>query len=309
MPCFHPLIGQQPYPGAKVSFSGLSADLPYLTVPCGRCFGCRLDRSQQWAVRCMGEAQTAGPGQSWFGTFTYSPEHLPAHGSLDPRDHTLFMKKLRHEYPGVRFFMAGEYGDQKNPATGFGRPHFHYLFFGMPLKDAVPLSGSSRNPFFSSESLTRIWGKGFVHVGLVTYETAAYVAGYVQKKRMGKDAAEFYRVVDAETGETWSMHPEFQRQSLKPGIGSEWFARYHGDVFPADKVPLKSGRFSRVPKYFETLYERLRAEDSSLPALDVFKEKRRERSIIHAEDFTDARLKVREACAIAKRNFYAKRAL
>ena len=27
-----------------------------LTLPCGNCIGCRLERSRQWAVRCMHEA-------------------------------------------------------------------------------------------------------------------------------------------------------------------------------------------------------------------------------------------------------------
>lgn len=309
MACFHPLIGQQPFPGAKVAFVGLDPSKPYLTIPCGKCFGCRLDRSQQWAARCVGEAQTTGEGRNWFGTFTYAPEHLPPRGSLEPRDHVLFTKKVRNALGPFRFFMCGEYGDQKDPSTGFGRPHLHYLFFGLNLPDAALVNGGGKHPFFESETLSRLWGKGHVTLGLVTFETASYVAGYVYKKRMGKDAESAYRVVDQATGETWQMHPEFQRQSRRPGIGAEWFRRYHGDVFPADKFPLKGGRFSRVPAYYEKLYERLRSENPSLPSLDAFKEKRRERSLINADNLTDARLKVREECAIRKRAFYARKVL
>ena len=51
-----------------------------LTLPCGNCIGCRLERSRQWAVRCMHEASLYE--DNCFLTLTYSPEFLPSDGSL-----------------------------------------------------------------------------------------------------------------------------------------------------------------------------------------------------------------------------------
>lgn len=288
-------------------FSGFLPGREFITIPCGKCFGCRLMRSEAWAVRCMAEAQTAGIGRCWFVTVTYAPEHNPV--TLLPRDHTLFVKRLRKEFPGVRFYMCGEYGDQKSPLTGFGRPHFHYLFFGLDLPDLARFGGSDSHPTYTSATLTRIWGKGHVVVGLVEEQSAKYVSGYIQKKRMGKGAEEFYSVSHPVTGEPFKMHPEFSRMSLKPGIGAEWFARWHRDVYPADKVPRAGGRFVKPPPYYDELYSRIADSDPSLPPLDEFKKKRLERRSFQADDLTDARLKVREACAVARAKFFANRKL
>lgn len=305
MPCFSPRIAQQSIPGTRPSFSNFDYSKPLMTVPCGRCMGCRIQRKRAWVARCMGEAQTAGLHRSFMVTTTYAENPL----SLVPRDHTLFMKRVRKHYgAGVRFLMCGEYGEsQISPVTGFGRPHFHYLFFGLDADDLSPLRG--KNPTYSSASLERLWGQGFVDVKLLTEQTVDYVCGYVQKKRFGPDASEFYSFVHPQTGERVPLVPPFQRQSLKPGIGSEWFAKFYRDVYPQDKFPLKGGAFMKPPPYFDVLYERLASNDSSLAPLDELKAKRVERTLLSADDFTDARLKVREACAKAKADFYARKKL
>ena len=59
MPCYKPLKG---FYSSKVNESGKrslvfnvdQALFPVeVSVPCGRCIGCRLDRSLQWALRCV----------------------------------------------------------------------------------------------------------------------------------------------------------------------------------------------------------------------------------------------------------------
>lgn len=66
MPCFHPLDAWQTHEGeihfyARGTSGKKGARAPNyrreITLPCGRCIGCRLDRSKQWAVRCLHEAQ------------------------------------------------------------------------------------------------------------------------------------------------------------------------------------------------------------------------------------------------------------
>lgn len=306
MPCYSPRIAQQSNPGTRPVFSNLDFSKPLMTVPCGRCFGCRLMRKQAWVARCMGEAQTAGQHRSFMVTCTYANNPY----SLVLRDHTLFMKRLRKKFPGVRFVVGAEYGEKEvSPVTGFGRPHFHYLFFGMDIPDLVPLGSGGKFPYYSSETLTRLWGLGHVNVALFTEQTCGYAVSYILKKRLGPESAEHYSFIHPDTRERVPLVPPFQRQSLKPGIGAEWFAKFHGDVYPRDKFPLKGGRFIKPPPYYDVLYERLAAKDSSLAPLDELKAKRVERTLLQADDFTDARLKVREACAKAKAEFYARKKL
>ena len=71
MPCFHPLDAWQCSNGDVVFTDNLARNdvinvitgeivrndvIRRLALPCGRCVGCRLERSRQWAVRCMHEA-------------------------------------------------------------------------------------------------------------------------------------------------------------------------------------------------------------------------------------------------------------
>ena len=99
MPCYHPLKG---YFSSQLNASGkrslvFSSDKALVAsdvlVPCGRCIGCRLDRSLSWAIRCVHEARMHE--DNCFVTLTYDKEHLPDDGSLRPRDFVLFMKQLR----------------------------------------------------------------------------------------------------------------------------------------------------------------------------------------------------------------------
>ena len=137
----------------------------FVTVPCGKCIGCRLEYSRQWANRCMLELQYHD--SSYFVTLTYNEEHVPRSYYGNPetgealpsltlckRDFQLFMKRLRKRFSDdtIRFFMCGEYG----PTTF--RPHYHAILFGLHLDDLVPFSRSEQGfQYYTSESLQACW--------------------------------------------------------------------------------------------------------------------------------------------------------
>ena len=59
-----------------VSFSlNLIIVTDFIQVPCGQCYGCRLQYSREWANRCMLEASEYS--SNFFLTLTYDDEHLP----------------------------------------------------------------------------------------------------------------------------------------------------------------------------------------------------------------------------------------
>lgn len=86
MPCYHPLHGyysKHENPTGKRSWVrhlSQAKSAEGLSLPCGRCIGCRLERSRQWAVRCVHEA--ALHEDNAFITLTYDDDHLPYGGTL-----------------------------------------------------------------------------------------------------------------------------------------------------------------------------------------------------------------------------------
>lgn len=101
MACFYPLAAWQTDDG-DIVFKERGAIKRALTLPCGQCVGCRLERSRQWAVRCMHEASLYD--QNAFVTLTYDQDHLPESGSLRYRDFQLFCKRARDKLGPFRFF-------------------------------------------------------------------------------------------------------------------------------------------------------------------------------------------------------------
>ena len=284
MPCFHPLQGFRAVGGGLVFSRHRSMGIP-MKVPCGRCIGCRLERSRQWAVRCMHEAQMHD--ESCFVTLTYADAFLPPGGSLRLSDFQKFMKRLRRRADArVRFFHCGEYGES------FSRPHYHALLFGFAFPDRTHWVDRDSGPVWRSELLEELWPVGQSEIGSVSFESAAYVARYVTKKVTGEASAEHYTRVDRSTGEVFQVAPEYATMSRRPGIGATWLEEFHSDVYPRDHV-VSRGREAKPPRFYDQWYGR-RDPDS----WEVLKRKRREARKL--EDESPDRLAVREVCTEAR---------
>lgn len=221
-------------------------------VRCGQCVSCRLERSRQWAVRCVHEASLYRA--SSFVTLTYGELSSP---SLDYRDFQLFAKRARKALGPFRFFMAGEYGEQE------WRPHFHAALFGVHFGDRYPWRKSPAGfQLYRSAQLEALWPHGNAEIGDVTFESAAYIARYVCKKVTGDMAKPIqddgtpghYVHFDPVTGEWSTLKEEFCRASLggrggQGGIGAPFLRRYRSDVFPRDTTIVR-GAEQRPPRYY-----------------------------------------------------------
>jgi hypothetical protein len=247
--CFHPLKAFRTACGEIIFNPHRRDTVADLTLPCGQCVGCRLERSRQWAIRCVHEASLHK--DNCFITLTYAPEHLPFDNSLHYRDFQLFMKRLRKRFPDskIRFYMCGEYGEN------FGRPHFHACLFGWNFPDRKLFFTSKHgDKVYRSDTLEELWPFGLCSIGEVTFKSAAYVARYIMKKVTGKAAYAHYHEIDIDgVSRETPRTPEFTKMSLKPGIGAGWFDKYKDDVYPHDYV-IVNGKKVKPPRYYDKKY-------------------------------------------------------
>lgn len=258
-----------------------------MTIPCGQCIGCRLERSRQWAIRCVHESSLYE--KNCFITLTYSTDKLPSNGSLAIRDWQLFMKRLRKRFGSkIRFYACGEYGEQ------LGRPHYHACLFNFDFDDKVPFKKTkSGEMIYLSPSLDETWGLGLSSVGAVTFNSAAYVARYIMKKQTGPEAETHYWFVDSD-GVVHDRKPEFTVMSRRPGIAKAWFDKFKTDVFPDDFV-VHDNKKLRVPRYYSNQYELSEAQHFAR-----LKGRRKRQAKKHAADQTPERLRVRENVQLAR---------
>lgn len=273
-------------------------------MPCGQCVDCRLAHAGGWAARMMKEAQygftrhTSGElirhEVSSFLTLTYDPENLPDGASLVKKDISAFCKRLhnrllRSRGHGIRFYYSGEYGER------YGRPHYHAIIFGFDWPDKKFYKYNKRGePIYSSEYCRELWPYGRNGSGNVTFESCAYVSGYVVDKVKGDAADEYYWRYDPRDGAEHLVEPEFSGMSRNPGIGRYWFDKYHGETYRDDFLVV-NGSSVPAPRYFDVLYDSV---DSV--RLAKLKSVRRRRALLHKHEQTPERRRIREIVSIRR---------
>lgn len=292
MPCYHPLKG---YRAKTKNDSGkysvvFNPKYGYLdqpqTLPCGQCIGCRLERSRQWAIRCVHEASQYENNS--FLTLTYDNDNLPYNGSLDKTHFQKFIKRLRKSLNHkIRYFHCGEYGEK------LSRPHYHAILFNLDFDDKELFSINDGNKLYTSKKLTDLWGKGHCTIGEVNFETCAYTARYITKKITGRNSEEHYTRLD-DYGEFHQRIPEYTTMSRRPGIGQGWLDSFLDDVYPSDFITL-NGKKLRPPKYYDKFFEENYPEK-----FQKIKALRKQNLSIHSENNTPERLEVREKLHLSR---------
>lgn len=292
MSCVKPLEAWRGSGGAIVFDRKKSTTKVPFQLPCGRCIGCRLEKARQWGMRCMHEKRMHA--RSCYVTLTYNDEFLPDGGTLVKRDLQLFMKRLRkaRQPEKIRFFAGGEYGDTNK------RPHYHLLLFGCDFPDVRHHGRNMRGePLYTSAELAELWFQGFNTIGEVTFDSAVYCAKYALKKVNGEYAWQHYEFID-ESGVVYDRQPEFALMSRRPGIGSDYYAKYGNEIRDLDSVVF-NGRTVRPPRFYDTRSEAMQEPLSDGALIDnrplaVHKRERKRLALLNKADNTPERLLVKE---------------
>lgn len=221
-----------------------------IPCPCGKCSCCRTAEKQLKTHRIILESRMHEKNS--FVTLTYAEENMPLNDegtpTLVPAHMQNFLKRLRNRVPNkIRFFGVGEYGTAGERGIN---PHFHLCLFGVGQEQHQAIDdswrvGRSRDPI------------GFTHVGELNQKSAAYVAGYVQKKNQ----------YNADMYEELNIHPEFARMSNRPGIGAlavpliaEVIKNNPETLTPTGDVPISLIHGQRQLPLGKYLREKLREE-------------------------------------------------
>ena len=310
MTCFHPItvwksryatLDTPPevyYKTKKVKFrySSDCDDREKITIPCGHCLGCRLDHANMWATRIMVEAK------EWTTNcviaLTYNDKNLRKDektklNTLYKKDLQDFLKRLRYYEKGVeewthpikgikenpiRYFACGEYGRSGTRAPAGGNPHFHVILFNWKPKDLKFYKYNKYgDTIWKSESLQKIWGNGFVTIEELNYNTACYVARYVQKKAgiasIKREYTEKYEKIvkiDERNGKPFETYKreikkpellqenEFITMSRGVGIGVQYWNKNKEKVKRNKGILLKikdKTKLKPIPRYYKKLWE------------------------------------------------------
>lgn len=186
-------------------------------VPCGKCAFCVKKAIDSWCLRLSHEMEVSS--SAFFITLTYDNEHLPSGQELSKQDLCLFIKKLRHRNPGIRYFAIGEYGSEK------GRPHYHAVIFNLIDLDLITASwtDSSGTPL------------GHVVGDRATMGRIRYMVEYMALPQVSNGKAKAFRVM-----------------SRRPGIGSSYIAKWKGfHKARSDSVVYQFSTPNAMPRYYK----------------------------------------------------------
>lgn len=236
----------------------------YKMIPCGKCQGCRTAERKAWATRI--ELECKNYKNNYFITLTYNDENLVIpeeiktekrtyeneydewKGTLVKKDVQQFIKSLRtyfkreFNHDGMKFYLCGEYGEKGE------RPHYHAILMNCPEIELTPIGTNiKKHCYYTNERIEKIWGKGFINIGKVTWESISYVAGYVNKKLFG----ELKEEIHASKGQI----PIFANMSRRPGIARQYYEEHKDEIYKNDEIINSKGQSIKPPPYFDRLLD------------------------------------------------------
>lgn len=170
-----------------------------LTVSCGKCLNCRIQKSKEWSIRLLHELSYHR--DALFITLTYNEKNLPfkmatecqdietnsdeiedtIYSTVVKKDLQDYIKRVRKALNGrtIKYYGCGEYGDEAQ------RAHYHILMFNVSHMDIDTLIKCWKKCDWTPKRIKKSFG-------LVEPKSINYVTGYIRKKYSGEKAKEEY---------------------------------------------------------------------------------------------------------------------
>jgi hypothetical protein len=190
-----------------------------------------------------------------FLTLTYENDPW----TLNKSDIQKFIRSLRKRTRlKLRYYQCGEYGEEKM------RPHHHMVLFDyqFPDEELWPQLSKSGEKQYVSNLLNETWGRGMCWIGRLTFDSAAYVAGYVTKKYTNKLEPE------KEKEHYQGRMKEFSTMSRRPGIGADFVDKYYRDIYSGDFCLTRGGVKLKPPRFFDDRARKTHREEIDQIKLD-----------------------------------------
>lgn len=137
-------------------------------VPCGKCFECQVDKTNELMVRSYYE--TIDSKWCLFDTLTYDENNVKWFNGirvLDYSDYQKFVKRIRKQLTKLNvefsYIVSGEYGTKE---TATHRPHYHFILF---------IKNDNIKPIELSKMISDNWHYG--RTDGVKYNNEYYVMG------------------------------------------------------------------------------------------------------------------------------------
>lgn len=248
---------------------------------------CRLQKSFEWGIRIAHEAKLNGCN-NMFVTRTYDNDYLPENRSLSVQVNQKYIARFRDaiQPQRFRFYTGAEYSPLnlenylKRQGEYGSRPHYHDCILGYRFPDLKKLKEApGGGTYYTSEFASKLWPYGYVLIGELSVESAAYTARYCTKKYYGEPRA--YDWVDPADGILHERVPEFALMSRMPGIGMPWLEKYAQQTLKTDYVIVK-GRKVSMPKAYERWFlGGMDGMDGDI--MREVKEKRLDQAMMHPE--------------------------
>lgn len=223
-------------------WTGVKEGLQMIKLPCGKCPECCKDYYTSWATR--GHRELSQWDTSLFLTLTYNEENLPENNSLNKKEVQDFIKRVKKHFNStkenpIRQIYCGEYGTQTH------RPHYHVILFNCDFVDRKKWRKTEKgHQVYTSETLTRLWGKGNAEFGFAESASIAYLFKYILKKKTRREKKN--PLVIERDGMTYEVEHEFIEASRNPGIG----AHLRGSKSLNKGYLTVDGVKKKIPKYY-----------------------------------------------------------
>lgn len=224
-------------------------------IPCRNCIGCKIKKSQEWATR--GYHETKKYKHNYTITLTYNDQNINYTKNGIPTikmdDLRKFINSLRKKFErkghkNIKILGGAEYG------TKTMRPHFHIIFFNLPLTDLKPIIWKGKQ-YWWSNTIENLWGKNDSQkcpnlIDKVTTESISYCVSYSFKKLNKKK-------------DTDPLQIEPEKLIMSKNIGKTEFDKNYETWYKQDHITIKTKNgIKNVPigEYYDKLYKKIEPE-------------------------------------------------